>query len=104
MRGHPPVRVPLNWERSCAMLSHSSVVWKDEMQWGGRGKGSHRAGGHVVNEQATIGKQGGWESLALNSLAAHVTSSRCALWLASRARSEAATHPLTHSVMSTPIW
>lgn len=86
------------------MLSHSSVVWKDEMQWGGRCKGSHRAGGHVVDEQATIGKQGGWESLALNSLAAHVTSSRCALWLASRARSEAATHPLTHSVMSTPIW
>lgn len=87
------------------MLSRSSVVWKDEMQWGGRCKGSpHRAGGHVVDEQATIGKQGGWESLALTSLADHVTSSRCALWLAKRARSEATTHPLTHSVVSTPIW
>lgn len=82
MRGHPPVRVPLNWERSCATLSHSGVVKNDEMKWGGRCKVPDRAGGHVVDEQATIGKQGGWESLAATVLADHVTDSLPGLWLA----------------------
>lgn len=79
------------------------------MEWSGGCKGSDRAGGHVVDEQATIGKQGGWESLALDSLADHVTGSRSALWLASRARSKAdplvyvnsslvVVHELCHSV------
>lgn len=40
------------------------------------------AGVHVVDEQAVVGKQGGWDPLAPEFLANHVASWQLAMWLA----------------------
>lgn len=43
-----------------------------EMQCTGGWRASDRVGRHVVDEEAVVGKQGGWESLAPEALANHV--------------------------------